>query len=65
MSKTINVIDILKPYFKIIKCSSADGVGMCDVHTKFSENWSNVFEVERLYVHTAWWFHNPVSHLQE
>jgi hypothetical protein len=48
-----------------IKCSFADGLWMYFVHTKFSENWPNVLEMERLYVHTAWWFHNPVSHLQE
>jgi hypothetical protein len=37
-----------------IKCSSADAVGMHDVHTKFSENWPSALEVERLYAHTTW-----------
>ena len=62
---SVGVKPLTRPrYISTINCSSADEVWMHDVHTKLSENWPNALEVERLCVHTAWLFHNPVSYLQ-
>ena len=40
-------------YVSTIK-SSTDGLGLDDVITKFSANFPNSLEVERLCVHTVW-----------